>query len=271
MPIPPAGHSGRSALRVVPNTLSRATKKPGGLAAQPGLETNAMLRLRYVISMAWIAGVLGSPYSRASACTAAPWFGAAGLQLNKFRSFVIASFRHSSPARIALAPKNKKPGALTRSGFSMSDARPTAGRSRRPDERGPRYGARAVAQGSADLRAARPRARLAPALRIQIALLRLNSLCSASSQFNEGAEYAQMRSRGQQKVSSFARRVARTQHTKAYHLSADERHAILAATGGDHSRERGGRFVPDGCRRACNGRSARCGACKILRLDRSLP
>jgi len=130
-----------------------------------------------------------SPCSRASAGTAAPWFGAAGLQLNKFRSFVIASFRHSLPPRIAPAQKTKKPGALARSGFSMSDARPTAGRSRRPDERGPRHCAGAAHRESADFRHARPHARLAPALHTQIALLRLISLCSASSQFHEGADY----------------------------------------------------------------------------------
>ena len=38
MPIPPAGHSGRGALRVVPNVLPRATKKPGALRRNPGLE-----------------------------------------------------------------------------------------------------------------------------------------------------------------------------------------------------------------------------------------
>jgi len=55
----------------------------------------------------------------------------------------------------------------------MSDARLTAGRSRRPDERGPRHRAPAADRGSKEHRYARPRMRLAPALRIQFALLRL--------------------------------------------------------------------------------------------------
>jgi hypothetical protein len=87
-------------------------------------------------------------------------------------------------------PKNKKPGALARSGFSTSDARPTAGHSRRPDERGPRRRACAVGRGSKEPRVARARARMALALRSQIALLRSISLCSAACQFNEGADHA---------------------------------------------------------------------------------
>jgi hypothetical protein len=101
---------------------------------------------------------------------------------HRFLSLIFAAARGAGP-------KNKKPGALARSGFSMSDARPTAGRSRRPDERGPRHCTGAAHRESTDSRHARPRTHLAPALRIQIALLRPISLCSAACRFNEGADY----------------------------------------------------------------------------------
>jgi hypothetical protein len=107
-------------------------------------------------------------------------------QVPFYRHRFLSAFFAAAPCA---GPKNKKPGALARSGFSMSDARPTAGRSRRPDERGPRRCTGAAHRKSADSRYARPHARLAPALHIPFALSGPNSLCSASRQFNKGADY----------------------------------------------------------------------------------
>ena len=153
MPIPPAGHSGRDAPRVVPNALSRATKKPGGLAAQPGHGRKALAVSRYVFSAAWIACVRRSPCSGANAGTAAPWLGAAGLRYDLFNIPVIASLvivhvHRISPAHAAPAQKQKTRSARAvrvfderRSAYSRS--LPSSGRTRSSPLRGrcpPRIG-----------------------------------------------------------------------------------------------------------------------------------
>jgi hypothetical protein len=110
----------RSARR--PQCPAEGNKKARGLAAQPGLGRNVCAVSRYVFSIAWIAFLRRSPCARASAGTAAPWYGAAWLQFELFgipviASLVIVHVHHVSPARSAPAPKTKNPERSRGPGF----------------------------------------------------------------------------------------------------------------------------------------------------------
>jgi hypothetical protein len=123
MPIPPAGHSGRSALRVVPNTLSRATKKPGALRRNPGLGGR---RSRLRVTSSPRPGLHSCADHHARGRTRArPRLGSAPLGSSTTSSVLSSSFSFTILRRRALRRPQKQKTRSARA-VRVSDGRRSA-------------------------------------------------------------------------------------------------------------------------------------------------